>query len=77
MTAPVLYFNVRGRENVFWDACSLSSVPQHGTASSITPEQRNSVIATSPWHKLMEGVLGPSIINFMLGTFPSPWSSNV
>lgn len=77
MAAPMLYFNIRGRENMFWDACSLSSAAQHGTASSITPEQRNSIFAASQWHKLMEGVLGPSTIGFMLGTFPSPWSSNV
>lgn len=77
MTAPVLYFNIRESENVFWNACSLSSVAHHGKAGSITPEQRNLVFATSQWRKLMEGVLGSSIIGFMLCTFPSPSSYNV
>lgn len=77
MTAPLLYFNIREGENVFWDACSPSSVPQHGAASSITPEIRNLFFAASQWHKLMEGVLNRSIIRFMSRTFPSPSSSNV
>lgn len=71
MTAPVLYFNMREGENVFWDACSVS---QHGAASSITPEKRNLFFGTSQWHKLMEGVLGHSIIGFMFCTSLSPLS---